>query len=177
MANQPVFKRRYLLAKLAAITLSAPLLAGCGSAGQSSPGGNPTPGDSDNSAAGNNDDTTSQPADPTFDGWLDNVDNYSQLIDKSNTDQITISVGAKGNNGNFAFDPPAVRISLGTQITWEWTGLGGQHNVVETNGVFESELTDEANHTFTHTLQDSGTYKYSCIPHETIGMKGVIVVD
>ncbi|MFW5949042.1 MAG: plastocyanin/azurin family copper-binding protein [Halolamina sp.] len=44
-------------------------------------------------------------------------------------------------------------------------------------GSFASELTDEAGHTFSHTVDGAGTTKYSCTPHEVMGMKGEVVVE
>ena len=30
---------------------------------------------------------------------------------------------------------------------------------------------------FTHTFEEPGTYRYRCEPHETIGMRGAIIVE
>ena len=78
----------------------------------------------------------------------------------------------------FAFAPAAVRVSPGTTVVWEWTGNGGTHNVVNReDGLFESELTVSEGHTFEYTFEESGEYRYVCIPHETLGMVGVVVVE
>jgi hypothetical protein len=50
------------------------------------------------------------------------------------------------------------------------------HNVVGQDGSFESELTDEEGHTFSHTFEEAGVYRYVCGPHEAMGMKGAVVV-
>lgn len=114
---------------------------------------------------------------PGFDGWMDNVGNYSGIEDLTDEDKVTVSVGVEANGGNFGFGPAAVRVSTGTTITWEWTGKGSQHNVVDQDGSFESELVDESGHTFSHAFDSSGTFKYACTPHKTVGMKGVVVVE
>jgi halocyanin-like protein len=90
---------------------------------------------------------------------------------------VTVTVGAQGNGGYLAFDPAAVRVSSGTTVTWEWTGQGGSHNVVAEDGSFESELVAEEGHTFSHTFEESGAYRYYCQPHETLGMNGAVVVE
>jgi halocyanin-like protein len=90
---------------------------------------------------------------------------------------VTVAVGASGNGGNFAFDPAAVRVSTGTTVVWEWTGQGAQHNVAAEGGGFESDLSSEEGYTFEHTFSETGTYKYVCTPHRTLGMKGVVVVE
>src|SRR6056297_3571302 len=90
-------------------------------------------------------------AQASFDGWMSDVGNYSEVTDATGQSEVTVSVGAQGNGGAFAFDPPAVQVDSGTTIVFEWTGEGGQHNVVAEEGAdFESELTAEAGFTFEH---------------------------
>jgi len=97
----------------------------------------------------------------------------AELQDRTGQDEIVVAVGA--GNG-FAFDPAAIRVDAGTTVVWEWTGRGGGHNVVAVDGAFESALTAEAGHTFTHGFEASGTYEYVCTPHQTQGMRGVVHV-
>lgn len=111
---------------------------------------------------------------PNYDGWFENVDNYDTTVDRTDADAVTIAVGA-GSSG-FAFDPPAVAVSPGTTVTWEWSGEGGSHNVVAESVDFESELIDEADHTFEQTFDSTGVVKYYCAPHQTMGMKGAVAV-
>jgi halocyanin-like protein len=116
--------------------------------------------------------------DGQYDGYLSNADNFDgEPVDETGSDSVTIRVGAEGNGGGFAFAPPAVQVDTGTTVTWEWTGEGGQHNVVAEAGAdFESELTGEAGFTFERTFEESGAVKYFCRPHKSLGMKGVVEV-
>ena len=109
--------------------------------------------------------------------WFSNVDNYESVVDETGSDQVTVSVGAQGNGGAFAFDPAAIRVSAGTTVLWEWTGQGAQHNVADEGGAFESDLTAEEGFTFEHTFEEAGTYRYACTPHRSLGMKGAVVVE
>ncbi|MFB6189005.1 MAG: halocyanin domain-containing protein [Halapricum sp.] len=115
---------------------------------------------------------------PDYGNWLDGVGNYSgSTADKRGQKEVTISVGASGNGGNFAFDPPAVWVDPGTKVTWEWTGKGGDHNVVGDNVDFTSgSPTGEQGHTYSHTFEDSQIVDYYCHPHRSLGMKGAIAV-
>ncbi|MEF8776170.1 MAG: halocyanin domain-containing protein [Haloarculaceae archaeon] len=115
---------------------------------------------------------------PDFDGYLEDVSNYDEeLTDLRGQDEVTVEVGAAGNNGNFAFGPAAVQIEPGTTVVWEWTGEGGQHNVLHEDGdAFGSELKGEAGATFEHEFGEAGVYRYYCDPHKALGMKGAIVV-
>jgi halocyanin-like protein len=108
---------------------------------------------------------------------MSDVGNYEGVVDATGQSEVTVTVGASGNGGNFAFGPAAVQVDPGTTVTWEWNGEGGQHNVVaEEGGDFESELTAEAGITFEQTFESEGVVKYYCTPHRALGMKGVVVV-
>jgi halocyanin-like protein len=113
---------------------------------------------------------------PDYGDWFENVDNFAETVDRTGESEVTVTVGAEGNNGTYAFDPPAVRVDPGTTVVWEWTGKGGAHNVVAEDGSFESELTDESGFTFEQTFDETGVTKYACVPHKMMGMKGAVVV-
>lgn len=108
--------------------------------------------------------------------YLSDVPNYDSFEDMTGESSVTISVGAEPNN-NWSYDPPAIRVSSGTAVTWEWTGNGGAHNVIDEDGAFESELVDEEGHTFEYTFDSTGVSRYYCNPHKSAGMKGVVIVE
>lgn len=116
------------------------------------------------------------PPDPTpeVEEHLDGVDTYDGIVDRRGRDEVAVEVGV-GENG-FRFGPPAVRVDPETTVVWEWTGAGGEHNVAEVDGAFESEQTDEAGHTFEQTFAERGAHLYVCDPHAAAGMRGAIVV-
>jgi halocyanin-like protein len=114
-----------------------------------------------------------------FDGWFDDVSNFDGVVDRRGQSEVTVEVGAEGNDGNFAFGPAAIRVDPGTTVVWEWTGAGGGHNVVAEEGTdysYESELVSEEGFTFEHTFEQEGISKYFCVPHRSLGMKGAVVV-
>jgi halocyanin-like protein len=113
-----------------------------------------------------------------FDGWFDDVSNYDGVVDLTDEDQVTVDVGSRANGGALGFGPPAIRVSPGTTVTWEWTGEGGGHNVVAEDGTFSSgeEFVSEAGYTYEYTFEEAGTHLYVCVPHEALGMKGAVVV-
>ena len=119
------------------------------------------------------------PANPDYGDWFGNVGNFDgTTVDRTDQDAVEITVGSQGNGGAFAFDPPAVRVTPGTEVTWRWTGKGGVHNVVsEGDGPLDSGDPVEAEGTeYTHTFEEMGVYNYYCVPHESLGMKGSVVV-
>ena len=110
----------------------------------------------------------------SVDEWLSNTGNYESIRDLIGKTSVTVEVGAQGNAGRNAFAPAAIRIAPGTTVTWNW--IDGYHNVVANNGEFDSG-SPEQNATFEHTFESPGKYLYYCEPHESIGMKGAVVVE
>jgi halocyanin-like protein len=115
-------------------------------------------------------------SEPEYGGWFDGVSNYDGTVDRTGQEEVTVTVGASGNDGPFAFGPAAVHVDPGTTVVWEWTGEGGRHNVAAEDGGFESDLTEEAGFTFEQPFEDPGIAKYVCVPHEQMGMKGAVAV-
>ncbi len=113
------------------------------------------------------------------DEWLVESSNFDgTIVDRTGTDTATVTTGAKGNGGEFAFDPPALKVSTETTVRWEWTGEGGPHNIVSKgDGPLDSELVAESGSDYQHTFEEPGTYLYSCKPHKGLGMRGAIVVE
>jgi plastocyanin len=73
---------------------------------------------------------------------------------------------------NFAFFPAEVTINVGDTVMW--TGLaGGGHNVVADDLSFDSGSAA----TFQHTFNSAGSFPYVCLPHESLGMTGVVNVS
>jgi halocyanin-like protein len=109
-----------------------------------------------------------------YGGWLDDAPNYDgTAADRTGQETVTVTVGA--GNG-LVYEPVAVEVSPGTTIVWEWTGRGGQHNVREESGAFESELASTGGTTYERTFDASGVVRYYCVPHQAVGMKGVVDV-
>lgn len=109
------------------------------------------------------------------DDWLETANGYQGTVDRTGRAETQVAVGA---GSGLSYDPAAIRVSQGTTVVWEWTSFGGSHNVVEENGVFESELMSSEGETFSHTFTEPGFYRYICTPHQTQGMLGVVeVVD
>jgi len=70
-----------------------------------------------------------------------------------------------------AFEPVAVTVPVGTEVTWTWEG-SADHNVVAEDDAFQSDTQSDG--TFSHTFDEAGTYPYRCTLHS--GMKGVVIV-
>jgi halocyanin-like protein len=140
-------------------------LAGC----QGSGGSEETPTSTSTSTG-----TPMASADIDYGGWFDDTDNFDGTVDMRGESSVTVTVGAEGNGGAFAFDPPAIHVDPGTTVTWEWTGEGGEHNVAPDDGNFGSgEPTSSGTHE--HTFETEGIHLYLCEPHDSLGMRGAVV--
>jgi len=165
MTHDNALDRRRFLAATAGAAASATLLAGCSASGDESDGG-----DGDDGGDGGGGDTPAAVED-----FLGDANNYDGVVDGTGPDEVTVTVGPGGNNG---FDPAAVRVDAGTTVVWEWDSPN--HNVVA-----EDAPTDWSGHdgiesggfTYEHTFDEAGEYLYVCTPHETVGMKGAVVVE
>ncbi|MDZ7731481.1 MAG: halocyanin domain-containing protein [Natrialbaceae archaeon] len=128
---------------------------------------------------------------PAVDEWLTETEigaaapNYDgDIVDWREEDDIVVEVGA-GDTGT-EFDPPAIAVSSGTTVTWEWTGQGGAHNVEaepddqigESDFEFSSgEPVIEEGTTFEQSFDEAGIALYHCEPHLSVGMKGAVAVE
>jgi len=188
MPGKQSFDRRRFL-ELTGATTTAAILAGCGGPGGNGDGGNgggngdeDTEMEAETETEGGNEtegETTTEGGDnmELVEGYLEDTDNYDSVEDQTGSDQVTVLVGAEGNGGNFAFEPPAISVDSGTEVVWEWTGEGGTHNVVHEDGEFQSELKEEEGATFSYTLEEARAFLYFCEPHRSVGMKGAVIVE
>jgi serine/threonine-protein kinase len=170
---KPISRRRFIRgASTVALTAG---IAGCsGNGGDNGDNGGDSGDSGDNGNGGSPEDR--------LDTFLNEEDAqlYDEIEDHTGEDSVTVMVGA-GDQGT-AFDPPAIRVSTGTTVTWEWTGAGGGHNVSpaddsDFSDFGESEIIDEEGHTVENTFDETGVALYVCDPHQSLGMVGGIIVE
>ena len=102
---------------------------------------------------------------------------------------------AKGNTleismTDSAFVPPTITIYAGDEVTWKNPALllhtitfdpaqaADKSNIKLPTGVQpfgSADLSEDG--TFTHMFTEKGTYAYVCKYHESMGMKGTVVVS
>ncbi len=74
-----------------------------------------------------------------------------------------------------AFTPASLEILPGQTVRWENTGFN-EHNVVALFGAFDSGPPRDGPWSFEVRFDQPGVYEYVCVPHQSIGMTGTIVV-
>jgi halocyanin-like protein len=164
--------RRRFLTVTAGATASTVLLAGCSSDSDGDDDGGDSGDDEGGDENGGSDGAPSEVED-----YLGDANNYDGVVDETGTDSVEVAVGSNGEN---AFGPAAVRVSSGTTIAWDWKN--GSHNVVPDTvpdgSNWEGDDTiEQPDYSHEHTFETAGTYLYYCSPHESVGMKGAVVVE
>lgn len=95
-----------------------------------------------------------------------------------------------GMTNTMTYTPDTVRVEVGETVRWE-NGSAVMHTVTaDPEEAFKDEsvtLPDGAStfnsgnmdpgQTFEYTFETPGTYRYFCIPHEAVGMRGTVIVE
>jgi plastocyanin len=79
---------------------------------------------------------------------------------------------------NSRFDPPCIAVSAGSTVTWTNTGMP-THTVTSDPGApvaFDSDSLGTGG-TFSFAFSSPGVVNYHCTPHESLGMKGTVIVE
>lgn len=114
---------------------------------------------------------------PKIDEWLKNEDFDGILTDRRAREKVTVTVGAEGNGGHFAYQPNAMVVDQGTTVVFKWTGRGGSHDVSwEDAGFDDSDVSGSAAFSYRVTMTDTGVYRYYCDSDKPNGGRGAIVV-
>lgn len=99
----------------------------------------------------------------------------------------TADVKMLTEDGGYHFEPHVVRVNVGGTVTW--TLESGSHTttayhpdndhpqlVPDGAAAWDSGILSEQGATFEHTFETEGVYHYYCMPHESLGMLGSIIV-
>jgi plastocyanin len=90
---------------------------------------------------------------------------------------LTVGVASAANDvsaSNYNFKPKTITIQKGQSVTWN--RVNGRHTVTLKNGSFDKVLS-KSHPTRSHTFRKTGTFRYYCRFHRSLGMKGKVVVD
>jgi len=111
----------------------------------------------------------------SFGGWLANTENYDRVVDRRGREEVTVQVGAEGNDGPLAFEPAAVHVSPGTTVKWEWVG-DRRYDVADPALGYDSERVSGAGYSYAVEFGGDGLSKYECTEYGDQGMRGVVLV-
>jgi halocyanin-like protein len=91
-----------------------------------------------------------------------------------------VAVGAPGPKTGF--DPAAIKVATGTEVTWEWANDDQAHSVVSASTsdgtpVLDSGRPKEGTRvTYRHIFEEPGIYRYYCGIHRAQTARGAVVV-
>ena len=91
-----------------------------------------------------------------------------------------VAVGTPGPKTGF--DPAAIKVATGTEVTWEWANDDQAHNVISAPISDEPQVLDSGTPqeteraTYRYTFNEPGIYRYICGVHRAQTARGVIVV-
>ena len=115
---------------------------------------------------------------PVVDEWVARAPNFTgDVVDRTDTDTAIVTVGAPDTNNQFVFTPPVLKAATGATVEWQWAGSGPHTVTFEEHDIGTDGVVSTSGTQFTHTFEEPGTYRYRCGPHETIGMRGAIIVE
>lgn len=99
---------------------------------------------------------------------------------------------ASVNMLEYRFSPETLRVAVGSVVAWSNGGTTSHTSTSDGAGVWNSNAIappgpppmtcpyppcdGTPGGTFTFTFQTAGTYPYHCMFHESLGMKGVVIV-
>ena len=120
-----------------------------------------------------------QPAPRTVDQFLTNANFYDGNM------VVGIPLVAVGaGQEELGFDPAAIKVSTGTEVTWEWASGNEPHNVVQIAQVGTEAAAFNSGDprkgtgvTYSYTFEEPGIYRYVCAPHRDQGARGAVVVE
>ncbi len=106
---------------------------------------------------------------------------FSQSLAADGTEHI-VRIVSDYEKLRMAFEPEYLKIEPGDQVTWI-NMADEEHDVISfpdgyprNAGGFKSQTMTRAGERFSHKFDVPGTYKYHCVPHLPMGMRGQIVV-
>jgi len=89
----------------------------------------------------------------------------------SPTPAASVSAGNAVTVVDFGFNPDAIKVKVGTTVTWTNTGV--THTVTADKGLFDSGMF-KSGETFSFTFAKGGTFTYHCAIHSS--MRGTVTV-
>ncbi|MFC7130516.1 plastocyanin/azurin family copper-binding protein [Haloferax chudinovii] len=182
MTNDSLFTRRRMLQLTGGAAVVG--LAGCTGAPTNDSGANNTPADEPASDSSTEDQHDESEAETEGDGHDDGEDDHDDAV---GAPADTAEVAMVNADDGFHFEPHVVRVNVGGTVTF--VNESGSHSttayhpdndqpqlVPDGAASWDSGILSEGGATFEHTFETEGVYHYYCIPHESLGMIGSVIV-
>lgn len=169
--------RRRFLALAGAATVTG--LAGCSTAQSSD-----NPEETTTTTEAHSDDESHDESEESSDGHGDEGHGHGGSLEgPSASAEVKMTTTDSGQH----FEPHVVWVEQGGTVTWH--NESGAHSatayapandnpqlIPDGAAAWDSGMLSEQGATFEHTFETAGVYHYYCIPHETMGMIGSVIV-
>ena len=90
--------------------------------------------------------------------------------------RVDVNMEDPGKSGEYVYDPAEFTFERGEQVTLVMTSEGEFHTFTVEELEIDVHVDAWKSKALTYTFDKPGTYELVCIPHETLGMTGVITV-
>ena len=90
--------------------------------------------------------------------------------------RVDVNMEDPGKSGEYIYDPAEFTFERGERVTLVMTSEGEFHTFTVEELEIDVHVDAWKSKALTYTFDKPGTYELVCIPHETLGMTGVITV-
>ena len=90
--------------------------------------------------------------------------------------RVDVNMEDPGGSGEYVYDPAEFTFERGEQVTLVMTSEGEFHTFTVPDLDIDVHVDAWKTKALTFTFDTPGTFELVCIPHETLGMTGVITV-
>ncbi len=90
--------------------------------------------------------------------------------------RVDVNMEDPGKSGEYVYDPAEFAFERGEQVTLVMTSEGEFHTFTVPDLDIDVHVDAWKTKALTFTFDTPGTFELVCIPHETLGMTGVITV-
>ena len=90
--------------------------------------------------------------------------------------RVDVNMEDPGGSGEYVYDPAEFAFGRGEQVTLVMASEGEFHTFTVPDLDIDVHVDAWKTKALTYTFDEPGTFELVCIPHETLGMTGVITV-
>jgi plastocyanin len=90
--------------------------------------------------------------------------------------RVDVNMEDPGKSGEYVYDPSEFTFARGEEVTLVMASEGEFHTFTVPDLEIDVHVDAWKSKALTYTFDMPGTYELVCIPHETLGMTGVITV-
>ena len=95
----------------------------------------------------------------------------------STPSDYSLDIAMNDANAKYVFNPADITVNVGETVTLKLTSENEFHSFTVDDLGIDVEVDAGETEEITFTFSEAGTYELICIPHESLGMVGKIIVQ